>query len=163
MFGRLTRLFGKKPALTRESLAAMPPKKLCFKVLYSLPEAEDENASQRAFVDAILLNGEVRNGGFNQYYYNTGDRRDQAEQAFRTMGADDLADIVRQANDCYEAHREHLESLWDGTMKGFAASYREDLFGRFDRDYYDRADKKRFFRLVADFVRARADDFIPPK
>ena len=73
MFGFLKSFFGGgSSVLTREEIGTLPPKKLYFRVLYSLPDAEEANDAQRDFVSMVMLDGEVRNGGFNQYYYNMG-------------------------------------------------------------------------------------------
>ena len=73
VFGFLKRLFGGgSSALTREEIAALPAGKLVYRALYSLPDAGSANEAQRDFVSMVMLDGEVLNGGFNQYYYNTG-------------------------------------------------------------------------------------------
>ncbi|MCD8035548.1 MAG: DMP19 family protein [Alistipes sp.] len=164
VFGFLKKLFGGgSSALTREEIAALPAGKLVHRVLYSLPDAESANEAQRDFVSMVMLDGEVRNGGFNQYYYNTGEERQRAAEAFARAGAADAAELVRQADGCYDANRERLAGFWDGTMKGFSASYKERFFDRFDTEYYALMDKKRFQELLAGFVRSHAGDFIPRK
>ena len=164
VFGFLKRLFGGgSSALTREEIAALPAGKLVHRALYSLPDAESANEAQRDFVSMVMLDGEVRNGGFNQYYYNTGEERQRAAEAFARAGAADAAELVRQADGCYDANRERLAELWDGTIKGFSASYKERFFDRFDTEYYALMDKKRFQEFLAEFVRSHAGDFIPRK
>lgn len=162
VFGFLKRLFGGgSSALTREEIAKLPAGKLVYRALYSLPDAGSANEAQRDFVSMVMLDGEVRNGGFNQYYYNTGEERQRAAEAFARAGAADAAELVRQADGCYDASRERLAELWDGTIKGFSASYKERFFDRFDTEYYALMDKKRFQELLAEFVRSHAGDFIP--
>lgn len=165
MFEWLSGIFGggKAPVLTREMIGTLPPAKLYRKVLYTLPDADDANDAQRDFVSMILLDGEVCNGGFNQYYYNTAEERQAAERAFAAAGAADAAELVRRANACFEANRERLKTLWDGTMKGFSKSYKEKLFDTFDTEYYALMKGGRFHSLIADFVRSRAEDFITEK
>ena len=162
MLGFLKGLFGSgaKRGLTREEIAALPAGKLVHRALYSLPDAGSANEAQRDFVSMVMLDGEVRNGGFNQYYYNTGEERQRAAEAFARAGAADAAELVRQADDCFESSRERLAELWDGTMKGFSASYREQFFDRFDTEYYALMEKKRFYALLAEFVRGHAGDFV---
>lgn len=146
--------------LTREAIGTLPPQKLYRRVLYSLPDAEDANESQHDFVAMVMLDGEVRNGGFNQYYYNTGEERQRAAEAFARAGAEDAAALVRRAGECFEANRERLAELWDGTMKGFSESYKEKLFDGFDSEYYALMGKGRFYALLAEFVRSRPEDFV---
>lgn len=165
MFEWLSGIFGggKAPRLTREMIRTLPPAKLYRRVLYALPDADEANDAQRAFVSMTLLDGEVCNGGFNQYYYNTADERQVAERAFAAAGAADVAELVRRANACFEANRARLESLWDGTIKGFSKSYKEKFFDAFDTEYYALMKGGRFHALIADFVRSRAEDFITEK
>lgn len=161
MFGFLKRIFGGGcTVLTREAIETLSPEKLCDRMLYSLPDAAEANDSQRDFVSMVMLDGEVRNGGFNQYYYNMGGERHNAEAAFRRAGATEAADLVRQANDCFDGNRERLEQLWDGTMRGFSASYKAKFFDRFDEAYYALMEKRCFYDLMAQFIRSRAEDFI---
>lgn len=162
MFEWLSALFGRRNRpLTREEIDSLPDRKLYFRALYNLPDADAANDSQWTFVYALELDGEVRNGGFNQYFYNAGEHRLKAGEAFETMGAGDLAGVAKRANACFDANRERLETLWDGTMKGFSKSYKEDFFGGLDREYFALVSKERFYALMADFVRRRADDFLP--
>lgn len=158
----LKRLFGRRAArgLTREAIETLPPRKLCYRTLYSLPDAAEANAAQRDFVCMFLLDGDVRNGGFTQYFYNEGEQWPSAAEAFARAGAADLTEVVRAAGACFEQRRERLEACWDGTAKGFSNSYREGGLARFDEAYFDRADKTRFYDLLARFVRERAEAFI---
>lgn len=162
MFGWLLRLFGggKSPVLTREMIATLAPAKLCRKVLFSLPDADKANVSQWDFVSVVELDGEVRNGGFNQYYYNSAENRGRAADAFGHIGASDLADLMKRANACFDANGERLAALWGGTMKGFSASYREKFFDAFDSEYYALTEGGRVEALLAEFVRSRAEDFV---
>lgn len=65
-----------------------------------------------------------------------------------------------RANDCFDANRERLETLWDGTTKGFSKSCEEKFFDRFDTEYFALMKGDRFYELLAEFVRNRAEDFI---
>lgn len=160
LFGFLAELFGKEAPLTREAIRTLAPRKLFFKVLYGLPDADRASEVQRDLVRMYLLDGEVRNGGFNQYYHNTEEQRLEAERAFDRAGAEDIAALVRRANARYESERERLRACWDGTKKGFAKSYALKLFDEFDRAYYDRMPADGFFALAAEFIRRHADEFL---
>lgn len=159
MFAWLTGLFQPDAPITRATIDRLPPRKLWRKVLSGLPDAEHANRSQRDLVRMILLDGEVCNGGFIQYYYNSGEDGRQAEQAFVRAGADDAARLIGQANDLFESERERLRTRWDGTAKGFAKSYRLKLFDAFDSEYYALMKNGRFDRLAAGFIRRHAEDF----
>lgn len=153
-------LFRREAPLTREGIDTLPPKKLFFKVLYSLPDADRATEVQHDLVHIYLLDGEVRNGGFNQYYHNTEEQRHEAAEAFVRAGAEDAAVLIRRANDRYESERERLRTCWDGTKKGFAKSYALKLFDEFDRAYYELMPQDRFFALAAQFIRRHAGEFL---
>lgn len=159
--GWLRDLFKGETPLTREAIDTLPPRKLFFKVLYGLPDAAQASEVQHDLVRMYLLDGEVRNGGFNQYYYNTDEQRHEAERAFARAGAQEVAALVRRANDRFESEEERLRACWDGTRKGFAKSYSLKLFDEFDRAYYALVSGDRFFALAAQFIRRHADAFLP--
>ena len=165
MYAWLPSLFGggAQQVLTREAIDTLPAGKLCRRVLRSFPDAELANGAQRDFVYMLMLDGEVNNGGFNQYYYNVGEDREKAVAAFAGAGAAEAAELVRQANECYESNREKLKKRWDGTMKGFSASYKEHLFDRFDEAYFALMKKDRFNELLAAFVRSCPEEFVSEK
>lgn len=56
----------------------------------------------RFFVCAWVLDGEVNNGGFDQFYYSSsGDLALEAIEAFEAIGAHGRADIIRRANSVF--------------------------------------------------------------
>jgi hypothetical protein len=58
----------------------------------------EQNKTQKVFTAVWELEAEVNNGGFEQYFFNTsGDGAQEVEQALRTIGAQRMADIVKQA------------------------------------------------------------------
>lgn len=163
MFDWLLPLLGMGPApiLTGDMIRTLSPAKLYRQVWRCMPDREHANESQYTFVYAVDLDGEVRNGGFNQYYYNSGENLRLAAESFARIGAEDVAEVVRRANACFEANSQRLvESYWDGTMKGFANSYKEKLFDDFDREYDALMKDGRLFELLDKFVRSHAGDFI---
>lgn len=55
--------------------------------------------SEKVFVCVWGLEGEVNNGGFDQYYFNSsGDHAADAEESLRAIGAQHTAQLVKQAN-----------------------------------------------------------------
>lgn len=54
--------------------------------------------AQKTLVCVWAAHGEIDNGGFDQYFFNTsGDWAMDTEAAFRTIGAHELASIIRAA------------------------------------------------------------------
>ena len=61
--------------------------------------AEELCGPERVFLCVWELEAEVNNGGFHQYYFNTaGDRATEAATALTALGADSMANFVREAN-----------------------------------------------------------------
>jgi hypothetical protein len=63
---------------------------------------EDLAEVDRVLVSIWALEGDVNNGGFHQYYFNTsGDTAYYAPIALRTIGARAMADVVDRANSVF--------------------------------------------------------------
>jgi hypothetical protein len=59
---------------------------------------DDLTEAERTFAVVRSLQGQVCNGGFDQYFFNTsGDRAGVADAAFRAINAPELAEIVAAA------------------------------------------------------------------
>lgn len=155
------RLFGRKPELTREAIAGLPAEKLVRRVISRLPHRDASNASQRGLVCMAMLDEEVYNGGFNQYFHNTrGEYAAEAAGAFARAAASDLADLVGRALVCYEGCREERERWWDGTAAGYRRSCKDDPFRSFDESYYALTKGDRSAHVLAGFIRSHAADFL---
>jgi hypothetical protein len=65
---------------------------------------ENLTRPEKVFVCVWGLEGEVNNGGFDQYYFNSsGDHALDAEESFKAIGAKHTADLVKQANSLFGA------------------------------------------------------------
>jgi hypothetical protein len=62
----------------------------------------------------MLLEGEVNNGGFNQYFFNTeGMYLEDAIRGFETFGSPAHAKLARQARNAYTKDRERINDARD--------------------------------------------------
>lgn len=60
------------------------------------------NENQRTFYITYTLEGEVNNGGFSQFFFNSsGDLANEAVSAFEKIGANKTADICKKAVEIY--------------------------------------------------------------
>lgn len=86
---------------------------------------------------------EVKNGGFNQFFYNPhGVLAGEALKGFELFGAEKIADVMRAAIATYESERDLLAPYHDpGTLEAFAESYKHTELGKLDERYYDVADE----------------------
>ena len=79
-------------------------------------EMDKLSAPERAFYVALLLMGEVDNGGFSQFFFNySGDCANEVVAAFTEIGAIPVAEICKKAvsvyGDSVPADRAERESL----------------------------------------------------
>lgn len=59
--------------------------------------------AQRAFYVIWIIEKEVNNGGFNQFYFNSsGQLADLGEEAFRRIGAHQFSELIRDANEIHK-------------------------------------------------------------
>jgi hypothetical protein len=92
----------------------------------------------RALWHTWVLDGEVNNGGFNQYYWNTnGLFSEQAVEAFRFFGATNHATLMQKANTVRAEEEIAMKKYRDeNTLVSFSASYDESKLGPIDDEYY---------------------------
>lgn len=155
--------------LTAEILAQTPDEELVLTVFDTLavqaPEylSEEEylktlSPARRAVYALYILAGEVDNGGFNQYYYNTeAEAAAYLPAACELVGAPKYADLVRRANACYE--REKLAQRQDGSLETFCASYENNPLEAFDDEFYLLENCRPLDKLLTAFIRANPAEF----
>lgn len=116
--------------------------------------------ARRAWLLAWQVDGEVHNGGFDQYYLNSsGDGAADAPEAFRLFGHPQAAAIIERCNAVFPAgpprdSRQRLAAM--GTLPESAAA----IWSAADSEYYDLA---RHFEHTAcfgaSFILAHRDEF----
>ena len=101
-------------------------------ILASLP------AGVRGVHAALVLDAEVSNGGFNQFFWNRSHRMvAYALEGLEYVGANQHAALLRSAMGKAAAEREHLLPYHlEGSIEAFSASYREGVFDEMDASYY---------------------------
>ena len=85
-----------------------------------------------------LVDGEVNNGGFNQFYRNSaGVYADQAAEAFEFFSAHEHAALVREANSVRALEAGELQKYKDrGSLEAFSESYKHSRLGPVDDKYF---------------------------
>lgn len=126
-------------ALDPATLASIPDDKLEQAVMdYVITKLEERGGQEaevlaslspgvRALYHTWLVDAEVCNGGFNQYYWNTeGRHADAAVEAFEFFGAIALAELMREANRVRARDQATMEKFRKrGTLEAFSESYEE--------------------------------------
>lgn len=155
--------FSRPERITKEEIEQLPPAKLCRKFINGELASDIECAVFDDIMCAVELDAEVVNGGFNQYYYNSdGERAERARSTFTRLGADQVADVVKRANERYVICRDELHSLWaTGTKKGFFASYKKAFFDTFDSEYYAlMRNYKHLYELIGMYIKQHPQEFL---
>ena len=114
----------------------------------------------QAVYATALLDNDVNNGGFNQFFWNSsGEFALLALEGLELFGATDHAAVVRKAIATYEAERVVLERYReDGSSEAFSESYKHTTLGQCDEAYYDLGfDSLRDAQVR--FVRTHLEDF----
>lgn len=149
--------------ITMELIEQLPPAKLCRLFIDSELDSDRESEVFDELMCTVELHAEVFNGGFNQYYYNTdGERAERAQNTFTRFGADQVADVVKRANEHYTACRDKLQSVWeDRTKKSFGYGYKEKLFDAFDKEYYTlMKNDKQLYELIGTYIKQHPQEFL---
>jgi len=102
-----------------------------------------------------ILEAEVSNGGFNQYYANpSGQFAHITPRALSLVGVDMIADLVKKANTIYANENARITEHQDGTLEGFSESYKNNPLNDLDSEFYDLSEKENLSKLQIDFIRS---------
>jgi hypothetical protein len=116
---------------------------------------------QRAIYVTWIVEGEVNNGGFNQFYFNSsGQLADLGEDAFKTIGADQFADLMNEANVLYDEIKEDLKKYNDGTMESFSKSYKDNPLNELDSKFYKLDSVAPLRQLKIQYIRKNVKEFV---
>jgi Domain of unknown function (DUF4375) len=152
-------------ALTVEDIASLPDAELDDWLWMRLCGVVDADSvasvgalpePQRAYYATRLFEWEVMNGGLHQYFFNHPEPEllDLVLDGYRLLDLDDQATVVREVvAPLAEREAELRDSLRDGTIETFMASYVESALPDFD-DRIEAHDAKRIR-----FVRSQPDAF----
>jgi len=105
--------------------------------------------------------GEVMNGGFNQFFYNSAGRQffDIAVECFTTVGADPWAEIVRKACEVIDSEEgDMIVAQWGETLESFSASYKDNPLNELDDQFY-KLDEETLIALILAYMRANLAAF----
>lgn len=106
-----------------------------------------------------IVDGEVNNGGFNQYFWNTeGATLSTAIEAFHFFGLPEVSQLLVEAGKVWESEQHFQTPLKEvGTLQAFSDSYKESDLDRFDSRYYDLASELSSARIA--MIRSKPEMF----
>lgn len=136
--------------LTAETLASIKDEDLEEAVrlhMYERMRGKYENAREaleefpvglRAIYLTCDVEGEVNNGGFNQYYWNkSGEFANEAVEAFEFFSATKHAALMREANQVHAQEAAEIQRFKDrNTLEAFSESYKVTKLGPLDDRFY---------------------------
>lgn len=104
---------------------------------------------------------EVKNGGFNQYYFNTkGQFASLIPDTLRLIGAVQFAELAEKANQIFKIKIKKITEHWDGTLEGFSESYEDNPLNSLDLEFYAMDENDDLEKLQTSFIRENKAEFV---
>lgn len=104
------------------------------RIVAALPPA------MRVAVTTDIMDSEIGNGGFIQYFYNgTGRYADLAVEDLRRIGAADFADVLAKALAVYAVEKKMIDKArraWFGEARAFSGLYKKSKLVEIDKEWY---------------------------
>ena len=135
---------------------------------HMLPSVDDREAvaalppALQAWYVTFVVDAEVLNGGFNQFFFNSsGALAPLAPAAFTQIGIPEAGELVRRALELLETHAPALEAAEQaGTIEAFMETYVDQPFEELDNEYGTNEGQWREARVR--FLRRHAPTFRHP-
>lgn len=117
--------------------------------------------AERAFFSALMLNSEVNNGGFDQYYFNpSAEYAVEAVAALEKIGATKTADIVRHANSLFKSDSPPKDRVARQKELDALPEFAKETLNHLDDEFYE-CDED-IDKLLYDFVVENRSEFLEP-
>ena len=159
--------------LTREILEAIPDDELEEAIVHYVIEKKikDDDEHEDEIVRSLpkglqyiyatwLLEAEIDNGGFNQYFYNSwSEYQKEALEGFERMGAKEYARLLSEAIAIHDKEKGmHDKVKEEGTIEALFDSYSETELTKLDQKFYSCTEDLSGLRI--DYIRRNPEDFI---
>lgn len=126
-----------------------------YKVIKSLSK------ERQAIYVVWLVEAEVNNGGFNQFYFNSsGQFADQMEESFVLIQAPGFAEIANKANKIYKDNYKEITGDYDGSIESFSESYEDNPLNDLDTEFYNQYETENLVELMTKFIRDNKKQFL---
>jgi hypothetical protein len=150
--------------LTKQILDTTSDEKLEDKIIANIhsklnPELSNDRdvlptlSKQRQVIYYIYeVEGEVNNGGFDQFYLNNFVNNDRAYmldktiEAFQLIGSTKFTDLVKRANQIFKRNEKDFRE-------------KEGLFDKLDQEFYDTYQQENLYDLRIKFIRNNIESF----
>jgi len=134
-----------------------------WKKLQKEPEKEAEtvlswNKYKQSIYLIWILQEEVNNGGYQQYYFNTrGQYYKYLPEALKLVGANKFAKLTQQANDIFERAKMGQNPKY--TLDEYNNSDK-NLLNKLDNAFYDLYNSENLEKIQVEFIRKNKSEFI---
>jgi len=119
------------------------------------------NKSRQAIYMIWVLEAEVNNGGYNQFYFNSGGQfYKHLPDVLLLVWANKFADLTMRANNTFEKENPKITQHQDGTIEGFSKSYDDNPLNKFDDVFYELYKMENLQKLQVTFIRNYKTEFI---
>ena len=113
----------------------------------------------QAYFIALTMDGQVLNGGFNQFWFNSPEFAADAAQALEFLELPEAAELARQASTIYETVRLKYDAARElGTVEAFVTTYEGAPFEALDDAYNSREAEWRQGRIR--YLRQNTESFV---
>ena len=119
------------------------------------------NKSRQAIYMIWLLEAEVNNGGYNQFYFNSsGQFYKYLPDALKLVGAIRFADLTTRANNIYTKENQKITQHQDASVEGFSKSYEDNPLNKFDDEFYALYRTEDLYNIQVKYIRKYKSEFI---
>jgi hypothetical protein len=119
------------------------------------------NKPRQAIYMIWLLEAEVNNGGYNQFYFNSsGQFYKYLPEALKLVRANKFAELTQRANATFEREHPKITQHQDGTLEGFSKSYDDNPLNKLDDEFFELYKIENLQKIQVDFIRNNKADFI---
>ncbi|HRW75838.1 MAG: DUF4375 domain-containing protein [Lewinellaceae bacterium] len=115
---------------------------------------------KKVIYKTYLLEMEVNNGGFNQFYHNRGiEFAEDIPNYFEMIGAVKYAKIVLRANQMYRNENDSITKKQNGTFEGFRKSYENNPLNELDNEFSQKLTGENILKLQAKYITENIEVF----
>lgn len=173
-----TSMLPQYPLQSSEQISSIPNSELEFAVVNSVMNKiqsdytrEHEivtnlSVGQQMVYTTWVVEAEVNNGGFNQYFFNTeGILANEALAGFKLLGATKHAMLLEKAMSIYPKEKAQLDQARQemqqaGTLHEFSSTYENSEFNALDDLFYAADAEEDTSKLTIRYIREHSEQFI---
>jgi hypothetical protein len=118
---------------------------------------------RQAIFATWVLEAEVNNGGFNQYFYNfasSGQYAEEARDGFRHINAIKHSELTQKAMNIVLKDAKRLSKFKDSTLESFSESYENNPLNPLDSEFYTLNQFEDTSKLRIKYIRDHITEFV---